>query len=312
MIFNNYMFEEHEFYTFLEVYKKLQLSGNKVDYFTNILGCDILSRLGLIITTQSGGKVAVSNSLYDLSFIQEVENYYSTNAFKGSSLPFLNKLLSRYKNHYAIDCLKDDDIEEKSKDFMIKLFNLLDYTFVKYDTLLSLYASEKSHLLDKLGRTRTGQRQLASNVSGNETTSGTSSGTTSQTGAETTSGTSSSSSTKDTLDLHNDTPQTTDVVATITENQYVSDLRKIHETGSESGQTGGTSNNTSQGTSSGQTSSTGTSQTASTGSDEFTESEMWDTKTMMEKLDEIEKNFSNLIKKWLNEFDELFIEEVNY
>ena len=303
MIFNNYMFEERTLYTYKEVLKfidnlnpDLQLNTDKIRIY--------LDKIGMIIGSPPNNPTNWTDN-YSLSF-------FENNQVKSNAVIIFQKIYARYKTHYAIMCNKDDDVEEKSKNFLFKVFNTLDYTFVKYDTLLSLYESQKSHLLDKLGRTRTGERELATNVSGNQTASGTSSGTTSQTGAETTSGSSASSSTKDTLDLHNDTPQTTDVVATMEGNQYVSDLRKIHESGSESGQTSGTSNNTSQGSSSGQTSSTETSQTASTGTDEFTESEMWDTKTMMEKLDEIEKNFSNLIKKWLNEFDELFIEEVNY
>ena len=305
MIFNNYMFEEHELYTYKEVLSKC----NVLPPATNAsVICHLLNNIDLAFIPP-----ATQNFFneYGLSFAKDGV-LPATDLIQSNAIMIFNKLYARYRSHYAINCLKDDDVEAKSKEFMRKLFNLLDYTFVKYDTLLSLYSSQKTHLLDKLGRTRTGERALATNVSGNQSVSGTSSGTTSQTDAEMTSGTSSSSGTKDTLDLHNDTPQTTDVVATMEGNQYVSDLRKIHESESESGQTSGTLSRTSSGTSGGQTSSTETSQTASTGTDEFTESEMWDTKTMMEKLDEIEKNFSNLIKKWLNEFDELFIEEVNY
>lgn len=313
MIFNNYMFEEHTLYNYEEVVNNFTSIPLAMGNMSNEMMKGIMNNCGAIGSINIGGTygLIILNS-YKLSYVPTTQTSYSSAEISPNALMIFYKLFARYKKHYAINVNKDENFEDKAKDFMMKLFNLLDYTFVKYDTLLSLYESQKSHLLDKLGRTRTGERELATNVSGNQTASGTSSGTTSQTGAETTSGTSASSSTKDTIDLHNDTPQTTDVVATIEGNQYVSDLRKIHESESESGQTSGTSNNTSQGSSSGQTSSTETSQTASTGTDEFTESEMWDTKTMMEKLDEIEKNFSNLIKKWLNEFDELFIEEVNY
>ena len=86
------------------------------------------------------------------------------------------------------------------------------------------------------------------------------------------------------VNLFNDTPQTTDVVATMEGNQYVSELNK--------GSNSGTS--------------------SSSGTDEFEENESFDTMTIMAKLEEIERNFSMLWKKWLDEFDQLFIEEVNF
>ena len=51
---------------------------------------------------------------------------------------------------------------------------------------------------------------------------------------------------------------------------------------------------------------------SSSGTDKFEENESFDTMTIMAKLEEIERNFSMLWKKWLDEFDQLFIEEVNF
>ena len=143
---------------------------------------------------------------------------------------------------------------------MKKVINILDYTYVRYSTLLDLYENQKEHLLDKLQSSRSGSRSLAHNQA--------------------------SSNTQNSTSLYNDAPQTSDVIATISGNQYATDLTK------------------------GQVSDSG--ETHSTGSDTFSESESHDTLTIMGKLDEIEKQFSNVWKKWLNEFDELFIEEVNY
>lgn len=84
--------------------------------------------------------------------------------------------------------------------------------------------------------------------------------------------------------LFNDTPQNTDVVADIEGDQYVSNLSKDKTTGSSS----------------------------SEGTDEFEETETYDTMTIMSKLEEIEKYYSMIWLKWLNEFDRLFIEEANF
>ena len=137
-----------------------------------------------------------------------------------------------------------------------KVLNKLDYTFQKYAYLLDAYEGQKSHLLDKLQRTRSGNRSM------------------SQTGQNA----------ENSVHIYNDSPQTTDVVATMEGNQFVSELNKNSVAGS----------------------------TASSGSDNFQEAETWDNATIMARLSEIEKQFSNVWKNWLNEFDELFIEEVNY
>ena len=88
------------------------------------------------------------------------------------------------------------------------------------------------------------------------------------------------------LSLYNDTPQTDDVIATIESNQDVSDLTKGRDTNEGSN--------------------------PSSETDEYEETETWDNATIMARLEEVEKKLSNLWKKWLNEFDGLFVEEVNY
>ena len=216
---------------------------------------------------------------YGLSFMKQSQSTYLA---EDTALIFINKLVSRYQDHYAVICNDESEetLQAKSKELFTKVFNLLDYTFPKYSTLLGLYEAKKGNLLDKLGRTRAGTRQLSSTGSNSDQHYG--------------SGT--DSSTINSVDLHNDTPQTTDVVATISGNQYVSDLKK--------GQT------TSSGTSSDNYTNTGSS--SSNGTDQFEELENFDTMTIMAKLDEIEKQFSQLWRKWLDEFDQLFIEEVNF
>ena len=208
--------------------------------------------------------VGYTSNPYSLSFVVSVgENVFSVSDL---AIVILNKLDLRYKDHY---CFASEDEYTQTSDvnwqklcqkFMQKVFNILDYTFDRYNTLLGFYTEQKEHLLDGLSRSRSGSREISSEGEHSDTT--------------------------DNISLFNDTPQTTDVVATIEGNQYVSELNK------------------------GQVSNEGSN--SSSGSDEFEESELFDTKTIMAKLDEVEKQYSNVIKKWLNEFDELFIEEVNY
>lgn len=270
----NLFFQEKTLYTLKECQEKvwsLSLSSNfpcteASDLNFPLYQCELMQR-------------EFTSNPYNLSFEERLTDVYTPKAL---ALTFINKLVARYKDHYAIMC--NDDSQEtliaKSKEIFTKVFNLLDYTFPKYETLLGLYESKKGNLLDKLARTRAGTRQLS--TTGNNSDQHYGSGT--------------DSSTINSVDLHNDTPQTTDVVATISGNQYVSDLKK--------GQT------TSSGTSSDTYTNTGSS--SSNGTDQFEETEGFDTMTIMAKLDEIEKQFSQLWRKWLDEFDQLFIEEVNF
>lgn len=268
----NLFFQEKTLYTLKECQEALWgltpassfpcFAGNDVNF--PLLSCGLMQPL-------------FATNLYDLSFEEKNGNVYQP-----KTLTFINKLVARYKDHYAIMC--NDDSQEtliaKSKEIFTKIFNTLDYTFPKYNELLNLYADNKSKLLDKLGRTRAGTRQL------------------SQTGSNSDQhyGSGEDSQTIETLDLHNDTPKTSDIIATIQGNQYVSDLKK--------GKT------TSSGSSSDNYTNTGSS--SSNGTDTFEEVEGFDTMTLMAKLDEIEKQFSQLWRKWLDEFDLLFIEEVNF
>lgn len=250
----NPMFEEKTLYTFEEIQ---QLIWDYADVramppLSSTL-LDVLEYLDLV-------HQATNDNGYNLSFVslqtpEDDDPYLQVDDY---ALTLIGKLYLRYKSHWAIMC--DDDTEatelKQAKDFFTKLFNLLDYSFPKYVLLLTTYKAKENNMLDKLGRTRSGSREISS----------------------------SGETSDSTLNLFNDTPQTTDVVATIEGNQYVSELNK--------GSNSGTS--------------------SSSGSDEFEETEEFDTKTIMEKLDEIQRNYAQIWKVWLNEFDELFVEEVNF
>ena len=256
MITLNYnpMFEEKTLYSFQEVQEIIwDYSGVQAFPPTSQTMLDVLDYFGF--TNQNENK-----NLYGLTFVslQTPENDDPYLLVDDRALTLIAKMMSRYKDHWAIMC--DDDTQatklKKSKELFTKIINLLDYNFPKFTLLLTAYESKKNNMLDKLGRTRSGSREISS----------------------------SGETSDSTLNLFNDTPQTSDVVATIEGNQYVSELNK--------GSNSGTS--------------------SSSGSDEFEEEENFDTKTIMEKLEEIQRNYAKIWKVWLDEFDELFIEEVNF
>lgn len=270
---NNFMFSEISLYNFDEVMEVIlrETGGASIPFTASQYVIEFLSVLDVADDTGSG------HNPYKLSFLHTPTEVLEA---KQNAITLLNKLYLRYKKHYAIAIKNENELAESSKEFCIKVVNLLDYTFPKYDELLALYESNKSKLLDKLGRTRAGTRQLSQTGSNSDQHYG--NGTDSQT--------------IETLDLHNDTPKTSDILATISSNQYVSDLKKGKTTSS-----GSSSDNY-----------TNTGSNSSNGTDTFEEVEGFDTMTLMAKLDEIEKQFSQLWRKWLDEFDLLFIEEVNF
>lgn len=256
---DRFNYEEHEFFTYHEVIFDLGSQQGAGDYIPlNSTGfLFLLDALDFGVLTHEGDTYYLTSNDYDLSFIANVENKHIPTDL---SLKIMNKLFSRYQDHYAVDLYGGADKTTQELKFFRKIVNLLDYTYDKYNTLLGFYADEKSHLLDRLSRSRSGSREISSEGEHSDTT--------------------------DNISIFNDTPQTTDVIATIQQKQYASELNK--------GQVANEGSN------------------SSSGSDEFEENELFDTKTIMAKLDEVEKQYSNVIKKWLNEFDELFIEEVNF
>lgn len=258
----NLMFEEKNLYTYAEllahyneidekdIFNEDNQWGDVSDFVVNFL-------IPLRFVSGYGSPLKVSNG-FGYSFVKDGEEV--SDCVPLLVVQLFNKILARYGNHYC--CVVHKELKDYAdyvyelKNFARKILNLVDYTYEKYATLLNLYKSKENNMLDKLGRTRSGSREISSEGETSDNT----------------------------INLFNDTPQTTDVVATIEGNQYVSELNK----------------GSNQGTSS------------SSGTDEFSEEEEFDTKTIMEKLDEIQRNYAQLWKSWLDEFDQLFIEEVNF
>ena len=253
------IYEQEELYSFEEVMSCLigQTGGGTNFPFNELTIRECLSILDFIDDNSSPKE----NTL-KLPFVVMEDNLLRVTDL---GVLFFNKLFSRYEHHlcFALDDIylsTDTKMIKATNNFIKKVVNKLDYSYPRYSTLLSLYEDEKTHLMDGLERARSGSRSLAHNQA--------------------------NSNNQNSKQLYNDSPQSSDVIATIDQNQFVSEITK------------------------GQVSDSG--EVHSTGSDEFSETETFDTKTIMSKLDEIERQFVKIWERWLNEFDELFIEEVNY
>lgn len=251
---HNFMFQPKWNYTFEEVINCINnQTGSADEPYTASEVREVLAVLGFMDYVSTHW-----TNDYNLSFVVLDESDYIPTDL---SATLLNKLEMRYADHYAVQTDKDLDVYSSdflhyAKKFMTKLFNKIDYTYAKYSLLLNEYEAQKSHLLDKLGRTRSGSRSVSE----------------------------ASQHAENSANIFNDTPQNVDVIATLEQNQYATELNK----GSVAG-----SRNTS-------------------GNDSYSETEQWDNATIMSRLAEIEKEFAMIWKKWLNEFDDLFIEETNY
>ena len=251
---HNFMFQSKWNYTFEEVIDSINnQTGGADEPYTASEVREVLVVMGFMDYVSTHW-----TNDYNLSFVVLDESDYIPTDL---SATLMNKLEMRYADHYAVQTDEDLDIYSAdflkvAKKFMTKLINKLDYTYPKYSLLLEKYEAQKSHLLDKLGRTRSGSRSVSE----------------------------ARQHAENSANIFNDTPQNVDVIATLEQNQYATEFNKGSVAGSQ---------NTS-------------------GSDSYSETEQWDNATIMSRLAEIEKEFSMIWKKWLNEFDDLFIEETNY
>ena len=201
-----FMFGEKTIYTFSEacsVFLNNTMSPHPSFPFherDDVLKC--LLSLGYVV--YDGINHKFTKDYNGLSFIFADEDTYLS--CRENAVLLLNKLKLRYGEHFALLCDTDEETEElaKANQLITKIFNMLDYSFPKYDELLSLYNEQKAHLMDKLGRNRSGNRSISQ----------------------------SGQNAENSVHLFNDTPQTTDVVATIEGNQYVSELNKNSIAGS--------------------------------------------------------------------------------
>ncbi|MBO7734203.1 MAG: hypothetical protein J6S67_16685 [Methanobrevibacter sp.] len=247
---HNFMFDVNENFTFAEVLEELNFS-----LALNPFSSDALSSYMKTANLLKEEDDAWEN-IFDWAFVNVSEE---GDLIKSNAIAILNKVYIRYQEHYCLELKIPFTEEEKAKkcaEVFRKILQICDYTYAKYSSLIEMYKSEETHLLDKLGRTRSGNRSVSQ----------------------------SGQNAQNSVNIFNDTPQTTDVVATMEQDQYVSELNKSSLAGS----------------------------SASNGSDTYQEAENWDNETIMSRLDEIERKFAMIWRSWLNEFDQLFVEEVNY
>lgn len=157
MKLNKFMFSEEFAFTYEEVLDALGYTAP----FDSAELCLLLVQMGYIV--KSGENVQYN--YYEMSFIQT--GVSADVSIQTNALNVLNKLRLRYGEHYAMVLTEDTAsvISAGAKSFMRKVFNVLDYTYDKYNTLLSIYAEQKSHLLDKLEKTRNEDKSAESEVS---------------------------------------------------------------------------------------------------------------------------------------------------
>lgn len=149
MKLNRFCFKEEYAYTYKEVLEALLREEYYLLNKTTL--AQVIAELGFIeLNAQETG---IQTNLVAYSFLGEgsIAEKVSQNAVN-----VLNKVALRYKDHYALLSNTEDEtaVFKQSQAFFTKVCNVLDYTFNKYDTLLTIYESQKSHLLDKLQRIR--------------------------------------------------------------------------------------------------------------------------------------------------------------
>lgn len=156
MRLNKFMFQEEYAYTYEEVLEELLASTYSP--FSKGSLATILEECGLI---QVGNENY--NNIFAYAFLKS--GTFVDDDVPQRTLDLLNKLFLRYGEHYAIIIHSEDELNTASKKFFKKVCNVLDYTFEKYDALLTMYAEKKTHLLDKLEKTRSEEKSGESEIS---------------------------------------------------------------------------------------------------------------------------------------------------
>ena len=174
----------------------------------------------------------------------------------------INLIRLRYDNHYCVASSEEINFNSLSsnkelKTFCKKFVAILISSKDKYLNILNIYKDNISKLMDGLKGSIDTTHENHKDEDYDNDVSG--------------------------LNLFNDTPQTTDVVATIEGNQYVTELSK----------------------SSAHTDNTG--EANETGENHSTSES--NTKYVMEKIKDIQDSYEKVLYKWSEEFDGLFIEE---
>lgn len=214
---------------------------------------DIITNFSLMMSLNGINK----NDLYRM---KQVEGHYDINPTPYSKL--INLIRLRYDDEYCVMTEDEIDFEEiynnkKAKEFCKKFTAILIYTKDKYVNILNIYDDNLSKLMDKLKTIHSGSRDVTRNEDYDTDVTG--------------------------KNLLNDTPQTTDVVATIEGNQYVNELSKSEAHTDNIGE-------------------------VTENAEEESTTEV-DTMTTMAKIKEIQDSYEQVLKRWSDEFSPLFKEE---
>lgn len=158
-----------------------------------------------------------------------IETKNNVEVVKQPIVDVFNLLQKRFANHYCFSTLEQTELagEKGATEFLIKLFNVIEYTYKKYSKIIDLYNENYATLM----------RQLE---------------TTTESGSR-----------------FNDTPQQAEVSLSYEDNVYTTNLTKSKSVTSA------------------------------------------DSNTPIVKIEEIMRNYRNILLEWLNEFDSLFVEEHN-
>ena len=196
----------------------------------------------------------------DLYRMKQDGQYYVVSSTPYSRL--INLIRLRYDNEYCVESENEINFNspysnKELKEFCKKFTGILMYTKDKYKTILDIYDNNIAKLMDGLKTSTEASHEIHRDEDYDTDVSG--------------------------KNLLNDTPQTTDVVATIEGNQYVSELSKSEA----------------------HTDNTG--DVDETGSRE--EETTIDTKYTIEKIKEIQDSYEQVLKRWSEEFSPLFKEE---
>lgn len=196
-----------------------------------------------------------------LPFDSTAEDEYKTNIlydlfallvlrYGDEYLPARTKELEKINNKYQFD--------ENESNWAKKFIGILQMTADKYLNILQIYSNNIDKLMNPLTTHHTSERVTDRNEDYDTDVSG--------------------------KNIYNDTPQTTDIVATMEDNQYASELSKSTAHTDNSGEideTVDTEDNTEV-----------------------------DPETTMARIKEIQDSFDNVLKRWSNEFSGLFLEEI--
>lgn len=190
---------------------------------------------GGVVTYESEIENLSDEELYDYMDEYGFEGLYpdlvntTTEKAKQPIVDIFNLIQKRFAEHYCF-YTEEDDVEsggDGSKEFLIKLFNVIEYTYKKYSKIIDLYNENYNDLMKQLE-------------------------TTTESGSR-----------------FNDTPQEAEVSLSYEDNVFTTNLTKSKSVTSA------------------------------------------DSNTPIVKIEEIFRNYRNVLLDWLNEFDSLFVEVHN-